>query len=207
MKIYVDGEVIFDGELEKGCGNQVFDYGMVIPVSRPETAPRASSPSADSGVGTGSGKGTTGSSPPVPNTSTLTHIDNVLFHSEDYSDNSGSHPVPPLDLSPPVPPIRSETRTLNHSVDHPVALPIVDTPRVPAPAQYKPPDCHQHRESTPRSRSHSRDRKTGEEEESGILMTPRSPAIRRRQAQCSQEEDDSITVTGQCSKQHRSTAH
>ena len=30
MLVLLDGEVVFDGELEKGCGNQVFDYSHNI---------------------------------------------------------------------------------------------------------------------------------------------------------------------------------
>ena len=30
MRVSVDGHVVFDDELEKGCGNQVFDYGKSI---------------------------------------------------------------------------------------------------------------------------------------------------------------------------------
>ncbi|XP_076332193.1 katanin-interacting protein-like isoform X3 [Tachypleus tridentatus] len=32
VRILVDGVVVFNGELHKGCGNQVFDYGQVIPL-------------------------------------------------------------------------------------------------------------------------------------------------------------------------------
>ncbi|XP_022250480.1 protein KIAA0556-like isoform X2 [Limulus polyphemus] len=31
-RISVEGVVVFNGELHKGCGNQVFDYGQVIPI-------------------------------------------------------------------------------------------------------------------------------------------------------------------------------
>lgn len=30
VKIYFDGELLFNGEVDKGCGNQVFDYGKHI---------------------------------------------------------------------------------------------------------------------------------------------------------------------------------
>ena len=32
MKIWVDGELRFDGNLQKGCGNPIFEYGMTIPL-------------------------------------------------------------------------------------------------------------------------------------------------------------------------------
>lgn len=30
IKILIDGDVAFDGDLDKGCGNHVFDYGKII---------------------------------------------------------------------------------------------------------------------------------------------------------------------------------
>lgn len=30
LKILVDGDVAFDGDLDKGCGNHVFDYGKMV---------------------------------------------------------------------------------------------------------------------------------------------------------------------------------
>ena len=32
MKVYIDGSLVFDDDIEKGCGNQVFDYGQTIPL-------------------------------------------------------------------------------------------------------------------------------------------------------------------------------
>ena len=194
LRVLLDGEAVFDGQLDKGCGNQVFDYGMVVEVQEVESAPgqaELTSPSGDSGVGTASGTASEGGAP-----GGASHMDNVLLHSEDFSDHSGAHGVPPLNLnqSPPSPPARSETRILNHSVDRTIGRPVVETPqRAPVPAQSsKPPERHHSDKPRSRSRSHSRDRKMGEEEDSGILRTPRSPAMRRKkiESQVSQEEDD-----------------
>jgi len=30
LRISIDDDILYDGELEKGCGNQVFDYGYSI---------------------------------------------------------------------------------------------------------------------------------------------------------------------------------
>lgn len=32
LRISIDDDIMFDGDIEKGCGNQVFDYGYTVVV-------------------------------------------------------------------------------------------------------------------------------------------------------------------------------
>lgn len=32
LRISIDDDILYDGDIEKGCGNQVFDYGHTIVV-------------------------------------------------------------------------------------------------------------------------------------------------------------------------------
>nr|XP_015215697.1 PREDICTED: uncharacterized protein KIAA0556 homolog isoform X2 [Lepisosteus oculatus] len=56
VRIYLDSTLVFEGELEKGCGNSVFDYSTTVPlrgpVQDPSSASRKKSPeSSSSSVG------------------------------------------------------------------------------------------------------------------------------------------------------------
>jgi hypothetical protein len=43
-RIFVGGELVFDGDVDKGCGNQVFDYGFIIGLNDVESQPSPRSP-------------------------------------------------------------------------------------------------------------------------------------------------------------------
>ena len=30
LRVSIDNEVLYDGDVDKGCGNQVFDYGQTV---------------------------------------------------------------------------------------------------------------------------------------------------------------------------------
>ena len=32
IRISIDDDIIFDGDIDKGCGNQVFDYGYTVAI-------------------------------------------------------------------------------------------------------------------------------------------------------------------------------
>ena len=44
LKVSVDGSVVWEGELEKGCGNQVFDYGKTIILANTDSSEEEPSP-------------------------------------------------------------------------------------------------------------------------------------------------------------------
>ncbi|XP_052071709.1 katanin-interacting protein-like [Mytilus californianus] len=47
-RIFIGGELVFDGVVEKGCGNQVFDYGFIINLNEMEDQPSPRSPKPSS---------------------------------------------------------------------------------------------------------------------------------------------------------------
>ncbi|XP_067672341.1 katanin-interacting protein-like isoform X2 [Haliotis asinina] len=86
-RIFVGGELVFDGDIDKGCGNQAFDYSKVIDLSNSGTDNSVRKhPSKDSLNGHNKPSGTHSSPSPRP--------------------LSGRHETKN---------IRSETRTLHHS--------------------------------------------------------------------------------------------
>ncbi|XP_056018588.1 protein KATNIP homolog isoform X4 [Ostrea edulis] len=149
-RIFVGGILVFDGNIEKGCGNQVFDYDFVITLkdSGDKISPRdpGNSPSPISlspVIHTRSPTSDKTSSQrkshhtPTPSPST----DNAQRNPFEQAFTRSSHPnvqpltpsyrVPPLDLKQNEPPsedrpvVRSETRTMNHSekdIQRPVVM-------------------------------------------------------------------------------------
>ncbi|MBN3311563.1 K0556 protein, partial [Atractosteus spatula] len=57
VRIYLDSTLVFEGELEKGCGNSVFDYSTTVPlrgpVQDPSSASRQKSPESRSSSSVG----------------------------------------------------------------------------------------------------------------------------------------------------------
>ena len=51
-RIFVGGELVFDGDVDKGCGNQVFDYGFIINLNDMESqlSPRSPKPTSPARV-------------------------------------------------------------------------------------------------------------------------------------------------------------
>ncbi|CAG2250434.1 CTPS [Mytilus edulis] len=47
-RIFIGGELVFDGVIEKGCGNQVFDYGFIINLNEMDDQPSPRSPKPSS---------------------------------------------------------------------------------------------------------------------------------------------------------------
>ena len=148
-RVFVDGELVFDNVVEKGCGNQVFDYGHNIDLIEIEPSPRSPKPTSPASV----------SPPPVKSDQSQSAISHhnvpkstspVSYSRRDEetidrnsqkshspvrkSEDKGSKPKPAKRIIPdspsqarpsssdrksgrPLPslPLRSETRTMNHS--------------------------------------------------------------------------------------------
>ena len=85
---------MFDGEIDKGCGNQVFDYGKVIPL---QTVPE----------------------PEIKKEQLTPTMDKVMWMSSDSIN-------PSL-----IPPLRSETRLVNHTPDPTLPRPVIEPPPSP----------------------------------------------------------------------------
>uniref|UniRef100_H3AUB4 Katanin interacting protein n=1 Tax=Latimeria chalumnae TaxID=7897 RepID=H3AUB4_LATCH len=70
MRIYLDSNLVFDGEIEKGCGNQVFDYSTTIDLSKSkgEIIPTAFTETASEmgDIGTGRSKSSKDCNSSVP---------------------------------------------------------------------------------------------------------------------------------------------
>lgn len=87
VKIYIDGNLVHDEEIDKGCGNQVFDYSQTINVCQP-----AESVGKERENGSVSFNKLPGQQTPI--------IDNVdLFRSTEHNTE------------------RSQTRLMNHEED------------------------------------------------------------------------------------------
>ncbi len=121
--VLVNGQVVYEGDVDKGCGNQVFDYCKTIFLTRPDSHKSSSSnTSPDSAAPINNGKQPAES----PRQATTPAIDNVSFHSEDDSEEE----LQPLQLSDSSrslqKQIRSETRCTNRN-DTDLTLPVVDS--------------------------------------------------------------------------------
>ncbi|XP_046573388.1 katanin-interacting protein-like isoform X2 [Haliotis rubra] len=86
-RIFVGGELVFDGDIDKGCGNQAFDYSKVVDLSN---------------------SGTDNSVRKLPSK------DSVNGHNKPSGTHSSPSPRPPSGRHE-TKNIRSETRTLHHS--------------------------------------------------------------------------------------------
>ncbi|XP_026114123.1 protein KIAA0556-like isoform X1 [Carassius auratus] len=109
VRLYVNSTLVFEGQLEKGCGNQVFDYSSSIELQEPHL-PECTSPSPVS-----SGHSLQDCSPHEPETQESNAAVSVVETSQDKSDvvNPGSsvaemqrdslerHDSSPLDLTLP----------------------------------------------------------------------------------------------------------
>ncbi|XP_061197501.1 katanin-interacting protein-like [Saccostrea echinata] len=154
-RIFVGGVLVFDGNIEKGCGNQVFDYGCVIslkdngdkisprdpgnspsPISlspvihtRSPTSDKASSQRKSQNTHTPSPSADNAQRNPFEQAFTRSSKSNIRSPSP-------SPRVPPLDLrqngpspsSGDGPVIRSETRTMNHA-ERDIQRPVVTSDR------------------------------------------------------------------------------
>ncbi|XP_052452577.1 katanin-interacting protein [Carassius gibelio] len=106
VRLYVNSTLVFEGELEKGCGNQVFDYSSSIELQEPHL-PECTSPSPVS-----SGHSLPDCSPHEPEPQESNAAVSVLETSQDKSDTSCVAEMqrdslerddsPPLDLTLPV---------------------------------------------------------------------------------------------------------
>ena len=119
IEISVNGETVFSGELDKGCGNQVFDYGKTVPLTEEGQQTDTQMDTLD-----------------VPNRQKQSHLspqlvgmmDNVSLHSDcDSTPNQSinyeeSHHSPEME-EPEVP--RPGTRLINRATDPTIELPVI----------------------------------------------------------------------------------
>ena len=140
IRVFVDNEKVFDGEVEKGCGNHVFDYSKTIPIrdakaasSPPKSLPlptkdrnkEKSSPTKGSNPphspvlanssslsGRGLASPLKGGNPSVPNDGHHHTFRSISRSSASSASSSGSHPSRPSSQNDERGQIRSETRTL-----------------------------------------------------------------------------------------------
>ncbi|KAL8620866.1 hypothetical protein ACOMHN_047037 [Nucella lapillus] len=140
VRVFVDRQKVFDGEVEKGCGNHVFDYSKTIPVTdKPAPSPSKHllpSPVRDRHRENGS-PSKAGSHPPhspvpansvsqqrvlaaplkggnpsVPNDGHHHTFRSISRSSASSASSSGSHPSRPSSQNDEQGHVRSETRTL-----------------------------------------------------------------------------------------------
>ncbi|KAK7501363.1 hypothetical protein BaRGS_00007488, partial [Batillaria attramentaria] len=138
VRVFVGGTLVFDGEVDKGCGNHIFDYSKTISVSEklkpspsksPLEAPgklnRLTSPAKGSNPphsplpatsSSLSNRGLTsplkGEIPSVPNDGHHHTFRSISRSSASSASSSGSHPSRPSSQNEERGQIRSETRTM-----------------------------------------------------------------------------------------------
>ena len=138
VQVFVDKEKVFDGEVEKGCGNHVFDYSKTIPVTDKNMASptKALSPSLTKDRHKEASSHTKGNDPPhsplpanstsltqrgvvsplkggnpsVPNDGHHHTFRSISRSSASSASSSGSHPSRPSSQNDERGQIRSETR-------------------------------------------------------------------------------------------------
>ncbi|KAK3089923.1 hypothetical protein FSP39_007664 [Pinctada imbricata] len=117
-RIFVGGELIFDGNIEKGCGNQVFDYGFnvyvkdndkVSPRDEDKSSPKSLSPVIH--VRSPRTEKVVTQKQNVRSPSPSTRPSNGSSHTASESTRATATLSTKVDRAP----IRSETRTMNHS--------------------------------------------------------------------------------------------
>lgn len=139
VRVFVDNKKVFDGEVEKGCGNHVFDYSKTITVrdARAASPPKSQPPStkdrnkekssptkgsnpphsplpanSSSLSGRGLASPLKGDNPSVPNDGHHHTFRSISRSSASSASSSGSHPSRPSSQNDERGQIRSETRTL-----------------------------------------------------------------------------------------------
>ena len=87
MKLFLDGDLAFEGEIDKGCGNQVFDYAKEIYLSECSTSINHRQTCV-----TQDGTSSDAISVTSDGSSTTPNMDNVaLFHSMDIDSDNKKH--------------------------------------------------------------------------------------------------------------------
>ncbi|CAH1795086.1 unnamed protein product [Owenia fusiformis] len=131
IRVFLGGELLYEGQIERGCGNQVFDYSTTININD------ALTPTPRGNLGNISHPNSTTPSSEGSTPSTV-HIDT---HSDDITtsidESSVQSKMADLDndlamlaeTSKIEGPTRSETRILRHSTDATLELPVVESPR------------------------------------------------------------------------------
>ncbi|KAK7112200.1 hypothetical protein V1264_011687 [Littorina saxatilis] len=140
MRVFVDNDKVFDGEVDKGCGNHVFDYSKTIPVTTQPSTPARSLPSpitnnnnkekSTAAKGSHPSKGDNpphspvpanssrlvsplkGGNPTVPNNGHHHTFRSISRSSASSASSSGSHPSRPSSQNEDRGQVRSKTRTI-----------------------------------------------------------------------------------------------
>lgn len=134
IRVFVGGELMYDGHLEKGCGNQVFDYSQVVDLRNTDTQKKENEDSGSTDTPPSpwesnflESRDSNGSCDTNPVRSPLPSPPGKPILSSVKSNQPEFHPRSSTKLSPLGSSHRSQTRTLNYSTDEQFRRPTVES--------------------------------------------------------------------------------
>ncbi|KAL5018794.1 hypothetical protein ScPMuIL_004516 [Solemya velum] len=127
IRVFLGGDQMYDGHLEKGCGNQVFDYSQIVDLRNENTTDSQLHESPHE-INSSENRDRNGSCSTLPVRSPLSSplvkpiLPSVITSQPETS-------CPSTKLSPVASSYRSQTRTLNYSTDEQLQRPTVNSDR------------------------------------------------------------------------------